>query len=217
MYKRLNISDEEIISKYKEIGEVVKTANFLNISPCYITRSLKRNNIEIKKWRKNQFNDHYFDEIDCEEKAYFLGFLWADGNNFYSEERGKVSIKLSEKDREILEVFKKLIQYESPLQHVKNIQCTDKNGKIHNCKDAYSLNLNSLRMSKYMDFIGLHPNKTDTLRLPSFGIVPENLYHHFIRGFFDGDGSISKHIQKFRNKYTLDDFLALLKKASPSR
>ena len=54
--------------------------------------------------RKYNFNEHYFDNIDCQEKAYWLGFFAADGYNHRS--KGCIEFRLHRQDREILERFK---------------------------------------------------------------------------------------------------------------
>ena len=51
-----------------------------NLSKATILRILKRNNIEAKNRRlvNNNLNINYFEKIDTEQKAYFLGFIFAD-------------------------------------------------------------------------------------------------------------------------------------------
>ena len=46
---------------------------------------------------------------------------------------------------------------------------------------------------------GCYKQKTLILKPPT--TVPDNLLHHFIRGFFDGDGSIIKSSGKYYEKY----------------
>ena len=58
-------------------------------------------------------NEDYFDIIDTEEKAYLLGFLYADGNHFTKKNR--ITIGLQEKDKHILEKFNELIGSNRPL------------------------------------------------------------------------------------------------------
>src|SRR5271157_1766693 len=67
--------------------------------------------------RKHTFNEHYFDTIDTEAKAYFLGFLFADGHNQTS--RNSVSLKLHSKDFYILECLKNDVKYSGSITKVK--------------------------------------------------------------------------------------------------
>lgn len=54
-----------------------------NVSGCLIIRILKDNSITIRRrgGRKYRVNVNFFENIDTEEKAYWLGFLYADGYN----------------------------------------------------------------------------------------------------------------------------------------
>jgi len=51
--------------------------------------------------RKYSLNENYFDEIDTSNKAYILGFLYADGYN--NRINNTVVLSLFKQDREILE------------------------------------------------------------------------------------------------------------------
>lgn len=55
---------------------------------------------------KYKLNEHYFDQIDSEEKAYLLGFLFADG---YNSGHGQVNLGLAEEDRRLLEAFRDML------------------------------------------------------------------------------------------------------------
>ena len=55
---------------------------------------------------KYNFSESIFQTIDSPEKAYWLGFLYADGYNSY---KGIVSLCLNEEDVDHLEKFKKIL------------------------------------------------------------------------------------------------------------
>lgn len=118
--------------------------------------------------------DKYFQYIDTEEKAYFLGLLYADGCNIKNS--NGVSLQLKEDDLYILEKFKDEIKYTGPIRKVikKNIH--------------YNLTFYSKEFSSIIEEKGIIPNKSKKLdKIPD---IPNKLLHHFIRGYFDGDGCI---------------------------
>ena len=68
------------------------------------------------------------------------------------------------------------------------IRCDDKvtsNGYIS--KNMYQLEVYSKHMCEQLDKLGMHQNKSLILEFPDW--LSEDLYSHFIRGYFDGDGS----------------------------
>ena len=130
--------------------------------------------------RKYILNQNFFDDIDTEEKAYWLGFLYADGYN--NEKRKEVKIRLAIKDEEhLLKLRDTLyIKKDRPLYYGVNF------GKNKWCE----LIINSTHFSKQLAQLGCVQAKTFIVRFPSF-LQEEYLKRAFIRGVFDGDGSIS--------------------------
>lgn len=135
--------------------------------------------------RKYEINEDTFNAIDTEEKAYFLGFLFADG---YINEKSKVVVlQLAEKDKEILEKLNKVIKSNRPLQYI-SMECNRKKGiKV---QDAFRLNINCRKIYDNIVNYGCLPRKTFTLKFPTNDVIPYYLIRHFVRGYFDGDGSL---------------------------
>ncbi len=128
-----------------------------------------------KKYRKDE---HFFDVIDTEAKAYFLGLLCADGS--ISRENNNFDVALLACDRSILRKFKVAIKHEGP------IATRSANGVA---QEMARLIVSSRKLVDALISHGCGPRKSLTLRLPS--TVPDELFHHFFRGYFDGDGGIS--------------------------
>lgn len=122
--------------------------------------------------RKYSFNEHYFDIIDCQEKAYWLGFFAADGYNH--RDKGCIEFRLHKQDMEILNKFKSCIEANNPIALYKETYC--------------NLSLYSKHLCEKLAEYGLDQAKTYTLQLPS---LEKSLMRHFIRGYFDGDGCFS--------------------------
>ncbi len=134
--------------------------------------------------RKNNFNQDYFNVIDTEDKAYFLGLLFADGNVYMK--RNRVQITLANEDSYILDKFN---------------QCINSSAKLYLDREIYSkLILDSKPLCQALIRLGCVERKSLTLDFPSEEQVPKHLLHHFIRGYFDGDGHISKD-KKLINPY----------------
>lgn len=180
--KRLTQEEKlEIVSKYKtgnytcnQLGKEYKRPGET------IVYWLKKYNIPIiDRSRKYNFNENYFDDIDSEEKAYFLGFLFADGNN--SENR--IVIGLQEQDVYILNKLAKCMNYTGNLQFVR------KSKSDNNLKNMYYLRMCSVNLCKKMSELGCTPKKSLTLKFPNY--ISSKLLHHFIRGYFDGDGTVN--------------------------
>src|SRR5690606_3697907 len=82
-----------------------------NIEPCTVRQIVRRLGGEIRKRgecnRRYPINHDFFDEIDTEEKAYFLGFMMADGS--VDKRGGSFKIVIHKQDEHILEEFRDLI------------------------------------------------------------------------------------------------------------
>ena len=100
---------DNVCKDYQDGLNQLQVAEKNKTSAITVRRILKANNIEIRTqemWlRKYDVNQNYFDIIDTQNKAYFLGFLYADGN--VSKDNNNIQIALQARDLHILESFKK--------------------------------------------------------------------------------------------------------------
>jgi len=127
----------------------------------------------------------FFDEIDNEYKAYWLGFLYADGYVIINKatNSGTVGIDLQRNDKSHLLLFNKSIngnyKIDDFVKIINDTECNMSRIRIYSRKMADSLISH-----------GCIENKSLIMTFPS---LPDHLYPHFIRGYFDGDGCISKN------------------------
>jgi hypothetical protein len=125
------------------------------------------------------FDTNYFKQIDTEEKAYWLGFIAADG---YLNKRGNtLGICLDVSDFTHLEKFKKSINYTGEVFTRKS-----QFSKEYKFTEKAVIEIYSRELSKDINMYGLDYQKSKSLSV--IYNIPEELMHHFIRGHFDGDG-----------------------------
>lgn len=156
---------------YKEV------ADKFNLCTVTISKILH----DIPKYTKAQIfspnlNEHFFEKIDNEERAYFLGLIISDGNIFKREDTKKqasVSITLDLKDEYMLEKFAESVK-------TNDIVAYDGRG-------SGTVAIRSDIMAKDLEQYGITPRKSFNTYLPD---VSDEWMSHLIRGIFDGDGSI---------------------------
>lgn len=157
----------------RELGEKY------SISKTTVLRILKRNNIQSVNRRlvNNNLKVDYFKNIDSEEKAYFLGFIFADG----SVSNNELFIDINEKDIDILIKFKEEISSQSKIS-------TRLKGKSSMSRIAIKNKVFVDNLSKY----GIIENKTKYTKHLPYELIPKHLWNHFLRGLIDGDGWVIK-------------------------
>lgn len=145
----------------------------------------------IQKWLKergvwtghksllNYFDEFFFDNIDTEEKAYWLGFIYADG--YLNKNDYGVGIELKASD------YNHLVKFKNAIQSEKEVKIYHKNstfGPQDNCRFIIS--------SKHMKqiLLGYFGSINKTLE-GQFPKIEKELEHHLVRGFFDGDGCLT--------------------------
>src|SRR3990167_2030318 len=171
----------------KEIGEI------FNISKRTCLNILKRNNIEIRDisycqriHSKFSLDENFFDVINTEEKAYWLGFFSADGS-IHSGNRLEIGLNID--DIEHLEKFKKSIKSNHEIK-IKNKFCKKKNKTYYGCRIMFRSKPMKLALNK----VGIFKNKTYNLK--PYDEINSDLVRHYLRGLIDGDGCLSlKHHQ----------------------
>lgn len=199
-HKYANVLNEqkiEIVNMYKNGLSITQIGEKLKIHHKLISVILEENNIKRINNNKRiyKLNECYFDKIDTPNKAYILGFLYADGCNVI--DKCTVSISLEETDREILEKIRLEIGSEKQLEFVEQSKRSDKNNS-YNYRDMWKLLIFSKHMCNTLNNLGMTPNKSLTLEFPQ--CLDKKFYSHFIRGYFDGDGSLCIQ-QKKNGKY----------------
>jgi len=178
--QRLNILKKLLLENYS----VTKACEIAKISQWSAYKILGKNDYKQKNCQY-RYNHEFFDNIDCEEKAYLLGFFVADGT--IEKTNNRFAIHNSIDDLEIGYLFKRFI-------------CPDKKITLEfneDKKDAFAFRWSSNHMKNKMKEYNIHPNKTYDFDFTFDFKILGNLTRHFIRGFFDGDGSISGNTFQF--------------------
>lgn len=152
----------------------------------------------IAKWLKdlgyevvNQQNrlradEHVFDVIDTEEKAYWLGFMYADGN--ISSEGHRLEMNLSVADIDHMEKFRKFLKLETEIK----VDSQSDPGRFK-CR----LSIRNKNLWQQLNDKGCVPAKSLILTFPKEEIFAnKNLIYDFIRGYCDGDGCLMFHDRK---------------------
>jgi len=130
--------------------------------------------------RRYDLDQTFFDTIDTEEKAYFLGLLYADGCNH--TENNETTISLQEEDVDILEKFRLAVRSSAP------IRPNDYNHRKYGRKRIRIFSMCSKRICNRLSELGCVKAKSLVLKFPTSDQVPSHLIRHFVRGYFDGDG-----------------------------
>ncbi len=134
------------------------------------------NKLFFKRWSHNM--------------AYVLGFLYADGN-IIKTKRNTHFVSLQVMDKEIVYKIREAMRSD----HKINLYKKQVKGNT-----AYRLQIGSKELFEDLRRLGLIENKTHRIRLPK---IPEAYTKDFIRGYFDGDGSVWEGRRKDRTKKTL--------------
>lgn len=174
----------ELYEKYGIMSHVEKE---LHMDFRTLKKILIKNNIHINSngdlHRKYEVNEHYFDSIDTNNKAYILGLLCSDGT--VNKKSSVVALSLQEGDKYILEKINEEIESDRPLSFV-NIK-----SKNPNYLNQYCLTVNNRYMHDVLVNYGLVPNKSLYGGFPSG--IPEEYYSKFFLGIMDGDGTINRN------------------------
>jgi hypothetical protein len=187
-----NMTEKElsyVANSYLSGKDTYEISEDTGYSQGTVVNILKKCNITARKiydyYKNDKLNYNFFDVIDNETKAYFLGLMFADGWNFYSPKNTcyEIGIKLQENDKDILEQFRNYIAPEYELFYI------DRSNE-KNTKNQYKLKFCDKTISTQLNNLGCIPNKSLTLQYP-INHIPKHLENHFIRGYFDGDGSIN--------------------------
>ena len=206
--RRLSHSEKSQLFEMYETGNYSgnQLTNYFPVSQVAINNLLRRNGYDAKSAselkRKYPIQEDFFDKIDTQEKAYILGLLYADGWN--QTDRNVVGIGLKESDKEILDKITSLIQPTKPLGYYKKNKL--KRG-FENSQNEYRLVIANKHISERLVELGCGKAKTHNLTFPTEEQVPSCLIRHFVRGYFDGDGSVSGDKQKQFNLVGTINFL----------
>lgn len=180
------MNNQIIIDYYLTGKSLNQTANKFKISVYKVKKILRENRVPIRTRReqniltnisRTKHVDHdYFDSLD-EKKAYYLGFLAADG--CVRPKRNEIKIGLSSIDRTWLEQFKKDLEIEREIEDYQT----------QNGFNISEIRFSSAKIKQVLAKYDIVPNKSH-LEI-SMKNIPNDLKLAYIRGFFDGDGSFS--------------------------
>lgn len=180
-----------IINKYLNENYTLKQlGKEFNCSYPTIRNLLNKHKIKSRGNKQGYPRDEfYFNKIDTEEKAYWLGFLYADGcvhsNNY------EISVNIT--DREHVEKFKTAIKAFN--HNITEIQ--DK--RFQNAKTLYQFSIRDKQLHQDLIKWGCIPQKS--LLINKIPNIPRDYVSHFLRGYFDGDGSL--HYLRGTNNYRI--------------
>lgn len=170
----------EMAAMYKNNIPMMTIAERFNVSKQTVKRRLeKRDDIFFRGNRKHFYNETIFETIDSPEKAYWLGFILADG--YVNEERCFMNIKLNDKDEEHLIKFIKFIDGDMGMLYEE----------YHNITGNRMVYVTASGKLFTSILVGHNIRQRKSGREQWSDKVPEKYIKDYIRGIIDADGNVS--------------------------
>lgn len=219
--KSLKLAVEEYISTYDNEPSITKIATKYKIGKSVLSNRLKDLGYKVVNYQnKLLFDETIFDSIDTEEKAYWLGFWYADGYldskplNPNIKPKYGVELSLKGDDLRHLEKFNVFMKHSKNIVKVSNVKC----GKTI-CKRC-RWGVTNKHLWNTLNNYGCTPRKSLTITFPDISIFKSSdLIRHFIRGYWDGDGCLSwcdkEHKCPSVSVLGTEDFLTSIKSHLP--
>lgn len=184
------LTKELLEQKYKDLKTIEAISENMEISIDTISKYLKLFNINYSKHYQRQFNvnDDFF-KNDTPENQYVAGFIAADGC-ILNKSITKIGLQLRDKCH--LEMINNLMDSTFPIKIYKYSKLP-KNGNTHYCQ----LSISSQEIVNDLLKWNIGPRKSLKYEMPNWLLTSPNI-NHFIRGYFDGDGCISRTKSKSR-------------------
>lgn len=181
MIKTSRATERRAIEAYKNGLATRAAARLAGVSPATFHRILTRNAVKRDRTtgprNKIPVDETYFDTIDNEQKAYWLGFIAADGCVRQNQAGGwEFFLRLSTRDG----------------QHVRQlVRDLRSRHRVVTARRACTVRIVRKQFVACLMKSGITPNKARTLSFPQW--LAADLVPHFVRGYFDGDGSCGLH------------------------
>lgn len=178
--EKQKIIDGYYIYSSKELAEKY------NISQSYVTAIWSKAGLKDKTSRVYTLNETFFNKIDTDEKAYWLGFIAADGCVYEPKDnRQKIlSIGLQNTDKDHLIKLANSLSSNKPVSEYT---------RSSDNRTYVNIQFSSNQLCNDLEKYGITPRKTYNIIWPK---INEELIPAYIRGYFDGDGSISHSFDK---------------------
>lgn len=183
--KRKTLSDIQL----KELKELFyngvtyeKLSQYFNLDKETLHNIIQENNFIRKnnnRINKNIISD-YFSNIDCPEKAYWIGLLYTDGSVDHYKTTGRIRLQLKNEDIEILEKLKQDLQLDCSIIYDKRID--------HQCA---SIEFTDEQIFNDLSQFGIIPNKTYRSNHLIYDKIPNKFIPAYLLGLFDGDGCLT--------------------------
>lgn len=198
-----DISDKQkelIIENYKATRNRAETSRQTGVHKYQVFKILSENGIECdsaqkRACRKYTLNEDTFENIDTPEKAYWLGFIAADG---HVGNESYLSICLSVRDKDVLVSFLNFVGSNSKIaKSWRKSPCSETMCELS------KITLHSKKMTTDLIRHGIFPRKSLILMPPK---IDSYLNRFFILGYFDGDGGINFSNISTRNNVFQSNF-----------
>lgn len=182
----------EIINEYvnnKKSADVI--CKQYNCDGSSIIRHLREWDIPIRNSASDRYNNlynvnvHYFDNIDTEHKAYWVGYIFADAHISKSK---YLMFGCSIQDIDILQKVQIDLSSNYPIGRNK-----DGNPILNICSKHIGQTLLNMGFTHNKSY------EVDFAKIVTH--IPKDLLHHFVRGMFDGDGSIRYYDYNYAKGY----------------
>lgn len=175
--------------------------HYMNMQTSEIADHLHRSSAAVKVKAKQMglkkypycCDYHYFDKINTEEKAYWLGFLSADGwiSRKEGSEVGVTGCELQYRDIDHLKKMNKSMSGNYKIvDRWRSCGLSKTDEKKHMC----SIRIYSSIMCESLERLGFTNRKSFDCKMPTLNPV---LIRHFIRGYFDGNGCVCFNKEKY--------------------
>lgn len=208
MNKVTEAEKEKYVDLYNKGWSTIKIGKKFQRAPGTIRRHLNNSGIVLRSNRVNSRkyyinNKCYFDSIDTEEKAYLLGFIYADG--YITKQKGgensdyylkRLGVSILAQDKEILELLKRELDTSYDIYDYETTEGYSK------CTKYSRLLISDNYLVESLEKQGVLFNKTNILKPPTN--INVEYIRHFIRGYMDGDGSIVMNHNRDRLEFSVN-------------